>query len=111
MLDEKIEEAYINKDLVEKLLHTLCEQKSWLSRFPEREKKIIEMRFGLNGEREKTLKEIGEIFNICKERVRGVEAGALRKMKVMYRRAVIDSERQARNRRTSNAWRRVKRRR
>lgn len=52
-----------------------------ISVFDEREKKIIEKRYGLNGERPHSLESIGEIFNISRERVRQIEARALRKIK------------------------------
>jgi len=42
-----------------------------------RERQIIEMRFGLNGEYPLTLEEVGRIFKITRERVRMVEAKAL----------------------------------
>ena len=46
-----------------------------------REQQVIILRFGLNGERNRTLVEVGEIFNITRERVRQIEKKALRKLK------------------------------
>ncbi len=46
-----------------------------------KEKKIIEERFGLNGEFPKSLNEIGLEFNIHKERIRQIEEKALKKLK------------------------------
>jgi RNA polymerase primary sigma factor len=48
-----------------------------LDTFPERTKKIIELRFGLNGNRAHTLEEVGEIIGVTRERIRQVEASAL----------------------------------
>lgn len=47
----------------------------------EKEKEILIMRFGLDDGRIKTLKEIGEAFNISRERVRQIETKALSKLK------------------------------
>ncbi|MBD3319499.1 MAG: sigma-70 family RNA polymerase sigma factor [Chitinivibrionales bacterium] len=47
----------------------------------EKEKEILVMRFGLDDGRIKTLKEIGEAFNISRERVRQIETKALSKLK------------------------------
>jgi RNA polymerase primary sigma factor len=46
-----------------------------------REKKIIEKRFGLNGEFAKSLNEIGLEYNLNKERIRQIEEKALRKLR------------------------------
>ncbi len=47
----------------------------------EREKKIINMRFGLNGEDQKTLQAAGKELHITRERVRQIESKALRKLR------------------------------
>ena len=47
----------------------------------DRERKVLTMRFGLNGEQPKTLKEISHCFNLSGERMREIEAKALRKMR------------------------------
>ena len=47
----------------------------------DREREIIEMRFGLNGAIPMSLKEIGELFNLTKERIRQIEKKALDRMK------------------------------
>jgi len=52
-----------------------------LDSLAEKEKEIVIMRFGLDDGRIKTLKEIGEIFNISRERVRQIETKALSKLK------------------------------
>jgi len=47
----------------------------------EREASILKLRFGLNGERKHTLKELGELFGITRERIRQIQKGALRKLR------------------------------
>ncbi len=47
----------------------------------ERESKILKLRFGLAGSRKHTLKELGEIFGITRERIRQIQKGALRKLR------------------------------
>lgn len=48
-----------------------------------RERKIIELRFGLDGQDQKTLEDIGRVFNITKERVRQIESACIEKMRKM----------------------------
>jgi RNA polymerase primary sigma factor len=52
-----------------------------LDSLADKEKDIVAMRFGLDDGRIKTLKEIGEAFNISRERVRQIETKALSKLK------------------------------
>jgi len=50
-----------------------------------REERIIRMRFGLGGESEHTLEEVGRTFNVTRERIRQIEAKALRKLQTSRR--------------------------
>lgn len=52
-----------------------------LSALTEREAQILTMRFGLGGTRQHTLKELGEIFGITRERIRQLQKGALKKLR------------------------------
>ncbi len=52
-----------------------------LDSLTEREAKVIEMRFGLKDGNEHTLEEVGQEFNVTRERIRQIEAKALRKLK------------------------------
>ncbi len=52
-----------------------------LSTLPEREKKIISCRFGINGEQPRTLEQLGEIMGYSKERIRQLEDSALSKIR------------------------------
>lgn len=47
----------------------------------EREASILKLRFGLDGERKHTLKELGELFGVTRERIRQIQKGALRKLR------------------------------
>ncbi len=47
----------------------------------ERERKIIEMRFGLDGKKSKTLQQIGRKLKLTRERIRQLQNIALRKLK------------------------------
>jgi len=57
-----------------------------LSTLTPREAKIIKLYFGINQERPLTLEEIGELFNLTRERVRQIKEKALRKLRHKSRR-------------------------
>lgn len=46
-----------------------------------REEKVLRLRFGLDDGRTRTLEEVGREFNVTRERIRQIEAKALRKMR------------------------------
>ena len=54
---------------------------SVLNTLSERERKIIELRFGFTDGRLHTLEEVGKEFNLTKERIRQLEASALKKLR------------------------------
>ncbi len=54
--------------------------KETLKNLSEREKRILEMRYGLVDGREHTLEEVGEKFNVTRERIRQIELKAIRKL-------------------------------
>jgi len=51
-----------------------------LTDLDDKERRVILLRYGLTGEEPKTLKEIGEVMNLSRERIRQIEAQALRKL-------------------------------
>jgi len=57
------------------------EMNSALSTLTEREKKILVLRFGVNDGCPRTLEEVGSVFKVTRERVRQIEAKALKKLK------------------------------
>jgi RNA polymerase primary sigma factor len=52
-----------------------------LDSLPVRDRKVLELRFGLKGERPRTLEEVGERFGVTRERIRQVEAKTLNRLK------------------------------
>ena len=60
----------LDKDTVSEALNTL----------PYRERKVIELRFGLKGEHPRTLEEVARRFGVTRERIRQIEAKALSKL-------------------------------
>ena len=52
-----------------------------LGTLTEREKKVLTLRFGLEDGRARTLEEVGREFNVTRERIRQIEAKALRKLR------------------------------
>ena len=52
-----------------------------LSTLTEREEKVLKLRFGLEDGRSRTLEEVGKQFNVTRERIRQIEAKALRKLR------------------------------
>jgi RNA polymerase primary sigma factor len=64
------------KENINEVLHALS----------DREAKVLKMRFGLEGQRPMTLEEVGKKFGVTRERIRQIEAKALRKLKHPSRR-------------------------
>ena len=52
-----------------------------LDTLTEREQKVLRLRFGLDDGRPRTLEEVGREFNVTRERIRQIEAKALRKLR------------------------------
>ena len=52
-----------------------------LSTLTPREEKVLRLRFGLEDGRSRTLEEVGKEFNVTRERIRQIEAKALRKLR------------------------------
>ncbi len=67
--DELIIDSALKAD-INKVLDTLS----------EKEKEILEFRFGLNGQHPMSLKEIGELYNLTKERIRQIEKKAIERL-------------------------------
>ncbi|MCR5824848.1 MAG: RNA polymerase sigma factor RpoD [Lachnospiraceae bacterium] len=52
-----------------------------LATLTDREQKVLRLRFGLDDGRQRTLEEVGKEFNVTRERIRQIEAKALRKLR------------------------------
>ena len=63
--------------------HTLLKEQlaDVLSTLTPREEKVLRLRFGLEDGRQRTLEEVGKEFNVTRERIRQIEAKALRKLR------------------------------
>ncbi|MCL2633861.1 MAG: RNA polymerase sigma factor RpoD [Oscillospiraceae bacterium] len=63
--------------------HTLLKEQlsDVLGTLTEREEKVLKLRFGLTDGRQRTLEEVGREFNVTRERIRQIEAKALRKLR------------------------------
>ena len=67
-------EAIVNLNLAEQTRRVL-------STLTQREEKVLRMRFGIGEESDHTLEEVGQDFNVTRERIRQIEAKALRKLR------------------------------
>jgi len=54
-----------------------------LDALPDRERKVIELRFGLQGEQPRTLEEVGRAFGVTRERIRQIENNTLKKLEAL----------------------------
>jgi len=66
----------------EEVSRTLRREQLWdvLGQLSERERKVLELRFGLRGEEPRTLEEVGQRFGVTRERIRQIEAKTLTKL-------------------------------
>ena len=81
-LSDKIEQAVIpsaDKVLVRQAMRN--QLRSALGELDEKEGRVIRLRFGLDGDEPRTLKEIGEMLNLSRERIRQIEVQALEKLR------------------------------
>lgn len=76
---ENVQQPSPDNELISESLKT--EIKNVLEILPEREAEVIRLYFGLDGEFSMTLEEIGEKFNLTRERVRQIKEKAIRKLR------------------------------
>jgi RNA polymerase primary sigma factor len=76
--EDQVSKSLLREDL-ENVLGTLS----------PRERDVLRLRYGLDDGRMKTLEEIGQIFNVTRERIRQIEAKALRKLRHPNRNSVL----------------------
>ena len=67
----EVTEGHLLKERLREILETLT----------DRERQVVDYRFGLSDGYSRTLEEVGRLFNVTRERIRQIEAKALRKMR------------------------------
>jgi RNA polymerase primary sigma factor len=72
-LPEEVAEVEMRKATLERVLNTLS----------ARERRVLELRYGLNGEHPRTLDEVGKTFNVTRERIRQIENQSLKKLRAL----------------------------
>jgi len=72
-LPEEVAEVEMRKEALGRVLGTLS----------ARERRVLEMRYGLNGEHPRTLDEVGRTFNVTRERIRQIENQSLKKLRAL----------------------------
>jgi RNA polymerase primary sigma factor len=63
----------LRREDIDRVLHSL----------PERERKVLELRYGLNGEHPRTLEEVGRYFGVTRERIRQIENSTLKRLELL----------------------------
>jgi RNA polymerase primary sigma factor len=56
---------------------------SCLDSLGDRQRRVLELRYGLDGGRPRTLDEVGVVFNVSRERIRQIEKQSLKKLEVL----------------------------
>jgi RNA polymerase primary sigma factor len=72
-LPEEAAEVTLRKETLERILGQLS----------HRERRVLELRYGLNGEHPRTLDEVGRAFNVTRERIRQIENQSLKKLRAL----------------------------
>ncbi|MDY6783952.1 MAG: RNA polymerase sigma factor RpoD [Cyanobacteriota bacterium] len=81
--DGETPEDRVSKNLLREDLENVLDTLS------PRERDVLRLRYGLDDGRMKTLEEIGQIFNVTRERIRQIEAKALRKLRHPNRNSIL----------------------
>jgi RNA polymerase primary sigma factor len=72
-LPDEAAEVTLRKEALQKILHTLS----------SRQRQVLELRFGLDGQHPRTLDEVGRTFNVSRERIRQIENQSLKKLRAL----------------------------
>jgi len=72
-LPDEVAEVELRKATLQRVLCTLS----------ARERRVLELRYGLNGEHPRTLDEVGRTFNVTRERIRQIENQSLKKLRAL----------------------------
>ncbi len=74
------------------LIQSLCESiQDLLKTLTEKEAEIIALRFGLNGQKKMSLREIAELYTLSRERIRQIEKKAIKKLRAPSRRQRLEA--------------------
>ncbi len=73
LLPDEVADEAMRKELLRKILNTLS----------HRERRVLELRYGLDGEHPRTLDEVGRTFNVTRERIRQIENQSLKKLRAL----------------------------
>jgi len=72
-LPDEAAETTMRKETLQRILSTLS----------HRERRVLELRYGLDGEHPRTLDEVGRTFNVTRERIRQIENQSLKKLRAL----------------------------
>jgi RNA polymerase primary sigma factor len=72
-LPEEAAEVTLRKETLRKILGSLA----------PRERRVLELRYGLDGQHPRTLDEVGRTFNVTRERIRQIENQSLKKLRAL----------------------------
>jgi RNA polymerase primary sigma factor len=72
-LPDDAADTTLRQELLRKILSTLS----------HRERRVLELRYGLDGEQPRTLDEVGRAFNVTRERIRQIENQSLKKLRAL----------------------------
>ena len=72
-MPDEAADVTLRREMLQKVLGTLS----------QRERRVLEMRYGLDGERPRTLDEVGRAFNVTRERIRQIESHTLKKLRAL----------------------------
>jgi RNA polymerase primary sigma factor len=78
-LPEEAAEVSLRRDALRSILAALS----------PRERQVLEMRYGLDGQQPRTLDEVGRAFNVTRERIRQIEHQSLKKLRVLAEAAAV----------------------
>jgi len=82
-----------SEDPVEKVINVTMKEdiQEVLSTLTEKEASVLKYRFGLNGSKAMSLKEVGDVFDLTKERIRQIEKKAIRRLQHPIRTARLEA--------------------
>jgi RNA polymerase primary sigma factor len=72
-LPDEAADTVLRKETLQRILSTLS----------HRERRVLELRYGLDGEQPRTLDEVGRTFNVTRERIRQIENQSLKKLRAL----------------------------